>query len=381
MDPEPIVRARTWLMLRYPFFGYLAMYLRFHEDRKVETMAVNSRGDVYYNPEFVSKLKKEELAGVIAHEILHLVLDHLRREGKRCHKLWNIAADATVDTILNEVGGPLPVWESFLKSVCEILRVPPESLRGMWAEAIYSKLLDRVKVRCGGGGKPCECPAAGLGEGRDCHIMDGEGENPWIGRFYEAYMHQKMRGDVPAGLERLYSLLSKGPTLDWRSLLWRYVTSSIPYDFTWMRPSSKYPDVYLPSVVREGLECVIAVDTSGSIDQEELDAFMTEVMNIVSSFGNIDAWLICCDCEIHGVYKVTSHFDPSFIKLRGGGGTSHKPVFEWIERERPGTQLVICLTDGYSEFPESQPVQNVIWVVSKRGDPDRIPWGLKVRMV
>ena len=68
------------------------------------------------------------------------------------------------------------------------------------------------------------------------------------------------------------------------------------------------------------------------------------------------------------------------MRLRGGGGTSHRPVFEWIRRRRPGTQLAICLTDGKSEFPERQPVPHVIWVVSKEGEPERIPWGVKVRM-
>jgi predicted metal-dependent peptidase len=377
---EQISKARTWLMLRYPFFGYLAMYLRFHEKPDEKTMGVNSRGDVYYGPEFVSKLSKEELAGVIAHEILHLVLDHLRREGKRCHLLWNVAADATVDTILNEVEGPMPVWRDFLRDLCTKLEVPPESLRGMWAESVYTRLQDRVKVRCGGGGGSCKgCPAGEFGE-RDRHILDGDGENPWRGRFFEAYLHQKARGNVPAGLERLYSLLSRGPTLDWRSLLWRYVTSALPVDFTWLRPSKKFGEVYLPSIVRESLECVIAVDTSGSIDQEELDAFMTEVMNILKSFENIDAWLICCDCEVHEVYRLGGWFDPSVVRLRGGGGTSHKPVFEWIAKERPGTQLAICLTDGHSEFPERQPLPAVVWVVSRKGDPDEIPWGMKVRM-
>jgi predicted metal-dependent peptidase len=380
MDELSRIReARTWLMLRHPFFGYLAMYLRFREDPGVGTMGVNSRGEIRYSPEFVRGLGREELAGVLAHEILHLVLGHLDRRGKRCPPLWNLAADAVVDAILAEAGFPPSLWKPLFWE----LGISPKEAREGWAESLYARLEGRFRPRCG----ECAparraCPACGWREGRDEHELDGEGSGEWRGRFFEAYQAARLRGDVPGEVERIYRLLSRGPLLDWRSLLWRYVSRSLPVDFTWLRPSTRglHLGVYLPSVRRESLECVVAVDTSGSISREELSEFMTEVAHLLRSLEGVEAWLLCCDCEVHAAYRLDGGFDPSLVRLRGGGGTSHRPVFEWIRRERPGTQLAICLTDGESEFPERQPVPNVIWVVSREGNPDRIPWGTKVRM-
>jgi predicted metal-dependent peptidase len=38
------------------------------------------------------------------------------------------------------------------------------------------------------------------------------------------------------------------------------------------------------------------------------------------------------------------------LKVKGGGGTSHKPVFEYIQKNISDCRVALFLTDGYSDL-------------------------------
>jgi predicted metal-dependent peptidase len=75
-----IQKARTTLLLDHPFFGTLLFRLRGRETCSVATMATDGVS-LFYNPGFVDALTTPQLVGVLAHEVLHPVLQHhIRRE-------------------------------------------------------------------------------------------------------------------------------------------------------------------------------------------------------------------------------------------------------------------------------------------------------------
>ena len=88
---EKLSRARVQMYSKSPFFAYLALNLDFREFTKEEkkvmgercTMAVDGFGNLYWNEDFVNDLKESELIGVVAHECMHVALQHLDRENKR----------------------------------------------------------------------------------------------------------------------------------------------------------------------------------------------------------------------------------------------------------------------------------------------------------
>ena len=109
LDPRGrIVKARVKLTKHYPFFGYLSMYLKPKETTEIDTMAVDIDGNLLYNPEFVKKLSDEELVGVICHEILHIVFEHLIRGARKNRKIYNIASDTVINANLTKQGLTLP---------------------------------------------------------------------------------------------------------------------------------------------------------------------------------------------------------------------------------------------------------------------------------
>jgi predicted metal-dependent peptidase len=63
--------------------------------------------------------------------------------------------------------------------------------------------------------------------------------------------------------------------------------------------------------------------------------------------------------------------------LHGGGGTRFIPVFEWVERERFHTDVLVYFTDAEGEFPSSVPSYPVVWIV-KGGAT--VPWGERIQL-
>ena len=65
-------------------------------------------------------------------------------------------------------------------------------------------------------------------------------------------------------------------TLDWRTLLRRYMTDTAKSDYSWSLPNRRLIDsgLYLPSIRSEGMETIaVIIDTSGSLPTATLAEF------------------------------------------------------------------------------------------------------------
>ena len=165
--------------------------------------------------------------------------------------------------------------------------------------------------------------------------------------------------------------------VNWKYLLYKYITNELPIDYSYSNPSKRSlaSGFYMPKMRRENIEIMVAVDTSGSIGQKELTEFMSEVVYIAKSFQNVKMKVIVCDCEVQEVLEVENGNIQTLLdmKIQGGGGTSHIPVYKKIEEEYPTTKFVINFTDGYTEFPTEETLRT-IWVIPKGNNID-VPFG------
>jgi predicted metal-dependent peptidase len=438
---EKLTRARVQLQKEKPFFSYLCMHLNFIEMKEIETMGVDRYGNLYYNTSFVDTLTDEEIKGCLAHEVMHCALEHLERGEGREPEVFNISSDIVINNILTKDNFQIP--KGCLvphNNQFKIFGIELKGLEDQTSEEVYDKIwkvlakqFNRVRQQikkfiqdqekkgikgfdkhiygngngkkgdkskcghCAGTGKCPKCNGTGCpdcnGTGK-CTNCNGTGEiekNPvntkkidWKKTLVDACSYARQRGDVPAGMERMIGKLFD-TYIDWRGLLYRYITSQIPVDYTWARPSKKSHSlgIYLPAVERESIEVMVAVDTSGSISQKELTEFISEISSIVNSFKNVELTIMDCDCQVNGVHTMRNATAEQVIhdvgkNLRGGGGTSHKPVFNWINKNKPTAKFVICFTDGYTEFPSKSEVkQPVLWVVAGnyRQEKGHFPYG------
>lgn len=390
---EDLIRkARIKFLYDSPFFASISMYLNLKESEDIETMGIDFRGNLYYNPKWVLQLDFEQVKYAIAHETLHLAFEHLLRLGNREKFLWNVATDFAVNLIIEEENERV-----YMQSHEERFKRPmgiliSDKFKGMSAEQIYDKIYKEMQKYKGfktldvhifpeinGIDKHGKGIEKGIKKGfGDVNITERElkGEQQkWKKRLVEATTWAKQMGKLPMGIERLVNGLLDSK-INWKGLLYRYITHEIPYDLSYARPHKKSisVDVYMPYVVKECVEIVVAIDTSGSISDKELKDFLSEIKGISQSFANIRMTIIVCDCKVKGVYELNNSSDLSQIQIKGYGGTDFRPVYDWLEKNKPTAKLLIYFTDGYGEYPNNEIVKT-LWVLPRDYD---VPFGEKI---
>ncbi len=177
-------------------------------------------------------------------------------------------------------------------------------------------------------------------------------------------MQQSQRaGDLPGGIERLCGELLT-PTLPWNELLRRFLSNAARNDFSWVQPNRRYlhAGLYLPGLHNDELgQVAIAVDTSGSISQHDLDTFAAELSTILEEYDSI-LHVYTCDTAVTGQYGLSNADLPLEFAATGGGGTDFRPPFEMLEQEDITPECLIYFTDlQCNRFP-AEPDYPVLWV-------------------
>lgn len=365
---EKIIKARIQLLIKYPFFGYLAMGLEIQEKNDLEFPTMATDGvHLFYDKNYVDGMDPEELKAVVAHEVMHCALGHLWRIGNRDRLKWNYATDFATNLLLEENGFKLPAH-----------RLLDEAFKEMSSEQIYKLLPDTKKIK----GQLIDSHGAWPSEGKVRLDDSKPPEDPlgkkWQDRMVQAANAAKSRGELPGSLGKLIDDLLE-PRLDWKTLLRDMIMETAINDFRFSPSAKKYAwqGIYLPSVHGEALNIAIGIDTSGSVSKEEFQRFLAEIRGITEQFSNFTINLYFCDAAIHDHILITAN-DPwpkSFYKY--DGGTNFIPVFEEIDRKELSISVLVFLTDGEGLFPTAPPEYPVIWILNKEHE---VPWGIRIVM-
>lgn len=376
---ERITRAKVYLIFYQPWFGQLSNYLSFHINNDIDTMAVNINGDVFFNEKFVESLSKEELAGVLCHEILHLAFQHLARMGGKNPKIWNIAGDIKVNTeiVFNTKNFKLPETAIIPKAnSITIGNANINNIDSKSSEEIYREIVEKNNKE--------ELEEL---KGMDTFIHSNNNNTQqaremlgeWVQRVAIANETFKDKGCIPAGM------LTELKKLDTPELRWHQIITQrlklISSGKTWKKPSKRMLPWYFPSKQKtKGLSCVICIDTSGSMGGKELKKALTEIWGLSAQFKAIKFWVTCCDTELSEAFVVTTHTKNQLmnIKLKGGGGTTFTPVFDWIKKENINPDCLIYFTDLYGDFPQTKPMYQTYWVTESKNM--EVPFGKQVRL-
>jgi len=393
-----IQKARTTLLLDHPFFGTLLFRLGGKASRSVATMATDGVS-LFYNPEFVETLNAAELAGVLAHEVMHPALQHHTRRGDREHARWNMACDYAINPILLDAGLTLP------KDV-----LIDNRFRGLSAERIYN-LIEEDEKQEGSTGQSESQPGNGSG-GSDINSRqnDKAGTGPhapstpggvgqvldapelvaesgpsvaeqareWRIAVEQAETVAKVAGKLPGGVVRAKEA-SQAAKVDWRELLRRAWSDTIPSDYSWTRPNRRHvwAGLYLPGITSEGLgEIAIAVDCSGSVSPRQLALFEAEIRSILAGQRPRLVHVLYFDAAVQKVERYQAG-QPVSLSPGGGGGTDFRPCFDWFRERGIVPQSLVFLTDLCGVFPNEKPMYPVIWASTEARNA---PFGEVVRM-
>ncbi|KAB2699360.1 hypothetical protein F9K79_09710 [Ochrobactrum sp. Kaboul] len=360
---DKILAAQTALLWDHPFFGVLMLQLKkvqVDDPKKVDTMATDGR-HLYYHPPFVDELKKDELVFVLAHEVMHNALEHHIRRQSRKPGRWNDACDYAINGDLVE---------------CKVGKMPERGLlearfTGLSAEEIYRILDDENNG---------DDSAEGQGDTGGCGgTMDGCAQHDEAAKAeLRAEMQTQIRqaamtakaaqaGKLPAGVQRIIDELLM-PKVDWRAVLRRFIDESSTRDFSWAKPNRRLLPLGLvtPGTIADGVShIVIAVDTSGSIDDEILRDFAAEI-NGAFGEGAVDRLtVIYADATVNHVEEFETG-DELRLHPAGGGGTAFSDTFRLINAEYPDAKATIYLTDLYVGDFGDEPPHPVLWGVYGR---------------
>jgi len=157
------------------------------------------------------------------------------------------------------------------------------------------------------------------------------------------------------------------------------MTAASRDDYSYMRPSRREGAAIFPSLRSSQIDVVVVLDTSGSIRDEEMREFVSEV-DAIKAQVRARITLLACDARLSAdgprVYEPWEAFELP-ANLRGGGGTRFTPAFEWVEQSGCVPDLLVYFTDAEGEFPGQEPRFPVIWLVKGRST---VPWGQRVQL-
>jgi predicted metal-dependent peptidase len=367
MTPQDEKLSACILRLRKktPFFGALALFLRYGLDDRIPTACTNGIS-VHFNPNFVDSLAPAELDAVMVHELLHCALLHHSRLGDRDPYLWNVAADIVINGMIRKDKGlKLPLNPCI-----------DAQLENHEVEEVYEVLRSRSS--------PPDITWIGVdllpGDEAGNESHHHEIKAYWQQSLQQAAAVQRMhgQGDLPTGLQRLIDGITD-PQIDWRSALWRFLVRT-PVDFTGFDRRLIGQGIYLEALDGESVSVRIAIDTSGSISNEELATFLSEVREILRLYPQINCELYYADAILHGPFT-PDHED--FEKPVGGGGTCFEPFFDHMEKQfhSHNHAVLVYLTDGFGSFPKKAPDHPVLWVVTPGGlTSESFPFGSVARL-
>jgi predicted metal-dependent peptidase len=346
------------------FFATLLLRLRPETAWDLDTIATDGRV-LRYHPPFVTGLSPDELAGVLVHEVMHCALTHPVRRGNRNAENWNVACDLAINPLLLQAGFVLPAGR-LLPGEGRYAGLPP----GKSAEEYYAGLPDPSgshQQEADAGSMPTD--PGGCGQVVDPKHGDPAAarqvESEWQVAVAEAQQTAATWGPLPSGIGRSVARVLS-PSADWRRLLRDFVSLQARNDYSWLRPNRRLlaHGLYLPGLQSEELgDVILAVDTSGSIDDQTLGLFASETNGVLAAF-ECTLTILYHDSRVQAVQKWRSSEGPLVLQPIGGGGTSHACVFEWIDQSGLEPACVICLTDLETEFPATVPSMPVLWAVA-----------------
>ena len=354
-----------------------------------------------------------KLAGVLVHECMHILRDmeRVRSLMEVDKELANIAADLPINDDLRKANWQLPNWVVYhekygfppsktMEQYFELLNKDAEKNK----EKTYKQVADAKdksdKGKGGGKGKGKSSPNSGskldVGAGqcgsaagnqsaaadqvakqhkdKGRHKAEVEAAKKKTLHDTKKHFSSPGCGDVPGWVqEELDKLTRRRRDRDWVRELNQVVRRQSGLimaggsDFSIRRPARRSllrGGLLRPGLVEQQYEAALAIDTSGSMGQEQLNFAKNVVLNIMSQTGLDSLWLSQCDCRVHRPFTRTRIKDIPEMKMLGRGGTSFIPIFEALSKLKPRPDMIVIVTDGDGPAPEVPPRGvDTIWVI------------------
>lgn len=397
LPQDKLATARLAARNRWPYFGAALMGL-IPKDAGAQLrpagvpIAVTKSMQLLIDWDEVTKWTCEEFEAVLVHEVMHVVREHHARCVSLAadHVLFNVAGDLAINSDLAPIYPAIAKLKGLLPKQYGL----PDGETAEWYYAQLEQSAKQVTLKCSCGSSSGN-PAPGES---DDDGAEGEGRSEIeIQRIIkqvadEVRDHARGRGNVPEGWQRWADAVLSPPKVRWQDKLARACRGAVSWragavDYRHTHISRRQPGIgfgpgrpMLPALRAPVPTIWVAVDTSGSMGQEELTIALREVKGILALAG-VAVTFIACDAAVHSVKPVRSWQELPKL-LIGGGGTSFVPIFEELTKggRKRADVLIIC-TDGDGECPVEPPNGiKVVWLLTGKCRRKPCAWGEQIEM-
>jgi predicted metal-dependent peptidase len=375
---DAVARTTKNLIFTEPFYGLFLIGINKKYTDALPTAGVSKHGigmQLAINPNFFNELSEDHRFGLIKHELLHIAFGHLViRDRYPNAKLFNIAADLEINQYILE--SKLPEGGLLLSSFPE-LNLPVKA-----GTKEYYDILSQAQQD-------------GTSPSLDSLMDEMNGETPYDHATWDEFddlseaekklvqkqiEHQlkdvaettiKKNGNIPGELSEVINRLMhvEPAKFDWKGYLRRFIgNSSIIYTKKLRRKYNKRYSGNPGLKIKFKNNILVGVDTSGSVNNDELKEFMSELCHMHKTGHKIT--VAQCDTSLNSVKE----FNPKHNwEIHGRGGTSFQPVIDHFNENKGQYTALIYLTDGEAYSPDNCP-KNTLWVLSSISDMnDELP--------
>lgn len=371
-----LTEAIASLIHKQPFYAVLLLDLLEIEESESIPSACTDGKRMIVNPKFFKEKCRnvDERMFVIAHEVLHTILQHPTRlkyymdlgMGPDLKKFRKGKANHAMDYVINDT----LIKDNIGKPPIGAL-INPQFDRTMIWDEVYEQLPDEDDNE----------------DSMDEHVPGDPSTAPTPAQIQRAVQSAasaaKAQGKMPAGLQRLVDEICE-PQIPWQQHLRKAIATMSGRDTqTWARPNRRRlaapPHVYWPG--RAGMKsgAVLSInDTSGSVSDQEQAVFFGELHGILNDVCPEVTYVMFVDAEVHGTHELYDVNDLLDLKskVKGGGGTDMTVGFKEMEKLPVKPSTVIVFTDGYTPFGEDTGVPT-IWCITS---DVKAPWGTTVHV-
>lgn len=424
---DKFAKSVNKLRINRPFYSAIYEALKRVENSEVKTMTVNT-SEMHYNPEYVKNVEFSELMFTQLHLIGHLALMHLARCGNKDKRLWNLACDLYVNSLLADEFDIEPGEENTNDSV----KFPEKNaycssidLNMDYAEKIYETLESQINANLNLAGNIAfkitykgSLPDYKIknkdykyfeilvlpkdtvyGKGFDfvddyeCDIMDTdkntqelEEETKQIlsdANFRYEMSNHGIGNDKGILKSRVDKILES--KINWVKLLKSYCRKIKSGDLSFSNPDRRlfYQRAIYPGQSDETSNYLkgikICIDCSGSISEEDYSYFNGQIKSLLKRF-RLDAEVVYWDAAIEVNKDFNTFKDYKDIGIIGGGGTNVSVVFDYFDSKKCKVKpyVTLILTDGYipMNFDKDswkRKYKDTIWVLTKNSNKDFKP--------
>lgn len=385
---KSVTTAIIHLLDKEPFYGHFLAGMRRVYTDKIPTagVSVTDKVTLYINPKFFESMDESARVAVLKHECHHVMNMHMLRVKNtktgqdRKHVGFNIAADIAINQYIPN----LPKTPDGKNQALGVEFFPNKVKTHESAEYYYDQLQQQKKEvmeKYGNKGEKGE-PGGQQGTGAGDVFDDLEGlttddHSTWdestqskeeMESTVKKAAHdakQKAKGNVPGDVEQMLEKLFK-PTINWKQKLRQFFQASLKYNKERSRKkrNRRYGVLYSGKKKDDLIRVYIGVDSSGSVSDQELQLFFTEIESIAKAM-HVKAKVLIADAAIQNSFEYTPGMK---IQIKGRGGTAYQPVLAYANDAKESVDGVIYFGDGDAWDTPIKPKYPVLWAFTRKQD-------------